>query len=529
MSPKLFSHYILKIKMTTNKIQNKDIQKAKETKPKKIKADTKEKQEKPSRFRLQGKKFFLTYPQCDTTKEQAMDNVKEYFKDDKGIYVVAHEKHEDGGNHLHIYVEITNKHTITNPNAFDVLGCKHGNYKTIGVAREDRLRVLRYVIKDDDYIEMNIDTKKVIKDMSNPKTSNTKSVNQGEAKIVTDKIMSGTEYDDILKEHPTYCLNNGRKIKEFMADWRNRKEYDDDDLPQELYKWQQDLIDYIQDKPDPRKVKWIVDEVGNTGKSTMRNLLVKKYNAFYATGKCQDMYYAYNKQPIVIFDIPRTQEGHVNYTAIEEFKGGMVFSTKYESRAKIFKKPHVIVFSNFEPDYEAMSMDRWDVQVITKEDCTSVTQENIEDDIQEDDIQEIITRYNSNDLSTIGEEYIEEELRIEDDTTLIQWDDIENAYVSNNGRIYKEIEDIPVEYKPHIVKPKKVQPIHINKSKPIKIQYRQLQPRINEQYPYKTFDGKTVYYKYDSYYERLRKTNEELANEKLSYRYIENKNDPPGS
>lgn len=134
----------------------------------------------------------------------------------------------------------------------------------------------------------------------------------------------------------------------------------------------------MQQKPDPRKVIWYVDTQGNTGKSTMKSLLVRQHNAYYATGKCQDMYYAYNKQPIVIFDIPRTHEGHVNYTAIEDFKNGMVFSTKYESKAKVFKKPHVVIFSNFEPNQLSLSQDRWDIRYIDNVSKTVLSEKPIE-------------------------------------------------------------------------------------------------------------------------------------------------------
>lgn len=307
-----------------------------------------------SRFRIQGKKFFLTYPQCEKTMEDAMGSCKEVF-DDTAIIVVAQEKHETGEHHLHVYVETEQKRTITSANALDIIGDKHGNYKTVGKTIQDKIRTLRYVVKDGKYLQHNIEVEKVITDSKKVHTKGRKSIHEGEGHEIVKKIMEGVSYDTILKEYPYYCLVHGRKVKEFIADWEDRREHDEEPEIVEDRPWQQELLKEIKQTPDPRKVIWYVDTVGNTGKSTIRTHLVRHENAYYATGKCQDMYYAYKKQPVVIFDIPRTSEEYVNYTAIEEFKNGMVFSTKYESKVKAFKKPHVVVFANFYPNTEALS------------------------------------------------------------------------------------------------------------------------------------------------------------------------------
>ena len=63
----------------------------------------------------------------------------------------------------------------------------------------------------------------------------------------------------------------------------------------------------------------------------------------------------------MIFDLSRTQEGFFNYSIIENFKNGYLFSPKYESCVKHFDVPHVIIFSNFEPEQAKLSEDRWDI------------------------------------------------------------------------------------------------------------------------------------------------------------------------
>lgn len=45
-------------------------------------------------FALKGTRLFLTYPQCLTTKEEALMRVKEHFKDNLKGYLIAQELHK---------------------------------------------------------------------------------------------------------------------------------------------------------------------------------------------------------------------------------------------------------------------------------------------------------------------------------------------------------------------------------------------------------------------------------------------------
>lgn len=44
---------------------------------------------------------------------------------------------------------------------------------------------------------------------------------------------------------------------------------------------------------------------------------------------------------------------------MEELKDGLITSTKYRPTVKIFKAPHVVVFSNHPPMLDMLSLDRW--------------------------------------------------------------------------------------------------------------------------------------------------------------------------
>lgn len=95
-------------------------------------------------FRLQGKRFFLTYPQCERPPAEAASQLRELVGDKYSGSIVAQEKHEDGHDHLHVYVELNTRLDVRKADYFDVIGGKHGNYQVVRSADA----VKRYVTKE---------------------------------------------------------------------------------------------------------------------------------------------------------------------------------------------------------------------------------------------------------------------------------------------------------------------------------------------------------------------------------------------
>jgi len=131
--------------------------------------------------------------------------------------------------------------------------------------------------------------------------------------------------------------------------------------------WQHQLGDSLLGPPDPRRVTWYSDSRGGSGKSTfgVRFRLPDGGRPFLITGgRHSDIYYAYGRQRVVIFDWPRSNEETFPYSVIEAFKNGYFLNTKYESTPVYFDVPHVVVFANFYPDKSKLSDDRWDIHTI---------------------------------------------------------------------------------------------------------------------------------------------------------------------
>jgi len=125
--------------------------------------------------------------------------------------------------------------------------------------------------------------------------------------------------------------------------------------------WQTDLCAYLASAADDRKIKFIVDEVGGTGKSTFCRGFTVLDSYVITGGKHADIYYAYNYEPVIFFDLARSAHDKVPYEVMENFKNGYFLSTKYEVKRVKFNIPHVVVFMNFMPDLAQLSYDRYDI------------------------------------------------------------------------------------------------------------------------------------------------------------------------
>lgn len=117
---------------------------------------------RPGAFRLQSQRLFLTYPRFegDFTKEDILDHLRELLNDHQPPYViqkyiVADEQHEDGGRHVHVFLELNQRCSISSPNFLDVFG-NHGNYQTCRSPKA----VAEYCTKEGDFISDFFKTKK---------------------------------------------------------------------------------------------------------------------------------------------------------------------------------------------------------------------------------------------------------------------------------------------------------------------------------------------------------------------------------
>lgn len=115
-------------------------------------------------FRLQGKNLFLTYPRCNLTPQEVYRqlllknlNIKEYL--------IIRDLHEDGGFHIHLYLELNKVKDIKGKTILDIEEegkVIHGNYQTCKNAnstikyltsKKEKIKEFIYVTSNEKFFE----------------------------------------------------------------------------------------------------------------------------------------------------------------------------------------------------------------------------------------------------------------------------------------------------------------------------------------------------------------------------------------
>lgn len=159
----------------------------------------------PSGWRLEARNLFLTYPQCQTTKESVLSNCLVLFGATLKWAVVARETHEDGEPHLHVCVALKSKYRSRVPDHLDQLAGKHGNYQAMRNIRSS----LQYICKEDPApLAHGIDLAKTL------------AKKDGRAAFIAHLVAGGASLSELVAEDPGYMLGNLQKVMTFAQAMR---------------------------------------------------------------------------------------------------------------------------------------------------------------------------------------------------------------------------------------------------------------------------------------------------------------------
>ena len=150
----------------------------------------------------------------------------------------------------------------------------------------------------------------------------------------------------------------------------------------ELRPWQKLLVDSMKTPQQKfaRHVHWRFDD-GKQGKSIVTQHVIDHEGALVCGGKQADIFYMIAQWvqkhgpglPLVVFDLTRTHQNYVSYTAIESILNGYFFSGKFEATMVRFNPPRLLVFANYPPKLGALTPDRWDIRRIALSDGECVS------------------------------------------------------------------------------------------------------------------------------------------------------------
>lgn len=141
--------------------------------------------------------------------------------------------------------------------------------------------------------------------------------------------------------------------------------------------FQQSIIDMVYEF-EGRRVDLIYDEKGNRGKSTMACHCEILHNCIDSPplndfndiiSACYDEIETMKETPRgIFFDLPRAMDKtrlHGMISAFEQIKKGKLFDKRNHYKKIWIDSPRVIVFSNWVPNLNLLSSDRWQLWEIT--------------------------------------------------------------------------------------------------------------------------------------------------------------------
>lgn len=303
-----------------------------------------QKNQEAKSYRLNAQHLFLTYSRCpldrDFALKQLVIKTKHFLSADIDNYCVAQELHQDGGKHLHMYLQMSKKiNTVSAHKIFnldDELGNTYsGNYQGC----RDRERVLNYCVKCDKNILSNFNVPEYLESMVNH----------------TKRNKNRREYENLMELGPHKLVKTGdihySKLKAAMEAQALMNQYEEmmeeakkEDLPSRLEtNWPN--ITFNIDLDLKQCHLWIYSSGSNKGKTTFLLSLMKKYRCYWYNIGENFQESIHPQTEVILFD---------------EFKGGVPITTlnlicdgtyKFPQKGKapilLRQKPLVIVCSNF--------------------------------------------------------------------------------------------------------------------------------------------------------------------------------------
>nr|AGH27813.1 AC1 protein [Tomato yellow leaf curl virus] len=112
----------------------------------------------PRLFKIYAKNYFLTYPNCSLSKEEALSQLKNLETPTNKKYIkVCRELHENGEPHLHVLIQFEGKYQCKKQRFFDLVSPnRSADFHPNIQAAKSSTDVKTYVEKDGDFIDFGV-------------------------------------------------------------------------------------------------------------------------------------------------------------------------------------------------------------------------------------------------------------------------------------------------------------------------------------------------------------------------------------
>nr|WLD30031.1 AL1 [Begomovirus spathoglottis 1] len=109
----------------------------------------------PKKFQINAKHYFLTYPLCSLSKEEALDQLLHTITPTNKLFIkISRELHENGEPHLHVLMQFQGKYRCTNQRFFDLVSpTRSAHFHPNIQGAKSSSDVKSYIDKDGDTLE----------------------------------------------------------------------------------------------------------------------------------------------------------------------------------------------------------------------------------------------------------------------------------------------------------------------------------------------------------------------------------------
>lgn len=275
-------------------------------------------------FRLDAKNLFLTYPQCNLSRDRVLELLlaKPWGSATVTGYIVAQERHQDGHPHIHCLLLLDKRKNITSASWLDLAGF-HGNYQSA----KNKDYVFDYCSKADSECLSNI-----TRDQLRPESKVTRAV-------IGKRILDGENLVKLTEEYPQLLFGFNR----LQADIRSLEEAKEvvPDLPQWIDNpWGKLMQGNSQAK---KRHWWIFSRVPNRGKTTWAREMEHKWKAIVKSG---DFTYwnISGKEKFIILDEYNT--AGLKFSALNQLADGFFEARVFYGGLRRLQPKLVVVLSN---------------------------------------------------------------------------------------------------------------------------------------------------------------------------------------
>lgn len=294
-------------------------------------------------------RWILTFNAETETLMDIRDAIAERWSELARYVIVALETNGTGGLHMHAFIWL--HHRMASSKLIQEWPFLQGvNFACCGTQQSDK--IINYVKKQGEWEEWGNRPY-----VGNPNPDKPKKMSRNEKITSIIRRLSTGELSraEAMLEDTTLWMERGEemlRMANLLRLERDRKNFSSPPLRP----WQADVEKLIVEQGD-REILFVVDTVGNRGKTWFCSYMRTKYGALILTeSETRSASYLWQMEQMVLFDIPRSAVP--SYATMEQIKNGFIISEKYKVQTKTQPDMKVAVFMNQEPASGHLSFDR---------------------------------------------------------------------------------------------------------------------------------------------------------------------------